>query len=189
MTKEDQEVGQIGRRVYWMYMQVSIVRGQPHMPSLSACVLPWRAGGWRWGVQAYGLRSCAALVLCWASEQSVRVLTQWWLSQWTASEGRRQFSQKLGQAPCPHVHHSTLLVCALRFAADVNHRFDTLGILCWCVAGLSYNNPRAKYIGGYLGFAIAFVILTMLRALLNLYSAWGASGKIYRQSLSVWRLP
>lgn len=52
-------------------------------------------------------------------------------------------------------------------------------------AGLEYNNPRARYIGGYLGFAIAFVILTMLRALLNLYSAWGASGKIYRQSLGV----
>jgi len=114
ITTEDQETGQIGSRVYWMYMK------------------------------AYGLPSCALLLVCWSSEQSVRVLTQWWLSQWTASEGRRQISEELG---------------------------------------LEYNNPRARYIGGYLGFAIAFVILTMLRALLNLYSAWGASGKIYRQSL------
>ena len=27
ITTEDQEIGQIGRRVYWMYMKVSTVRG------------------------------------------------------------------------------------------------------------------------------------------------------------------
>lgn len=52
-----------------------------------------------WLVQAYGLPSCALLLVCWSSEQSVRVLTQWWLSQWTASEGRRQISEELGAHP------------------------------------------------------------------------------------------
>lgn len=52
IVKEDQELGQIGYKVYWYYMK------------------------------AYGLSSCAALLVCWSGEQSVRVLTNWWLSQW-----------------------------------------------------------------------------------------------------------
>ena len=86
-------------------------------------------------MQAYGLPSCALLLLCWASEQSVRVLTQWWLSQWTASEGRRQFSQELGDVPCTHVPTPQKFqpVCALRSDEDVNHRSDSVsvsGLVC-----------------------------------------------------------
>lgn len=37
--------------------------------------------------------------------------------------------------------------------------------------------------GGYLGFAIAFVVMTAARSILNLYSAWGASRAIHASSL------
>lgn len=114
ITTEDQETGQIGKKVYWYYMK------------------------------AYGLKACVTLILFWATEQTIRVLTQWWLSQWTESEGKRQVAERLN---------------------------------------LPYSNNRTRYIGGYFGFAIAFVIMTMSRALLNLYSAWGASGVIHRRSL------
>jgi hypothetical protein len=42
-------------------------------------------------------------------------------------------------------------------------------------AGQPQSNDRARYIGGYFGFAIGFVVMTMCRSLLNLYSAWRAS--------------
>ena len=37
--------------------------------------------------------------------------------------------------------------------------------------------------GGYLGFAVAFVVMTAGRSILNLYSAWGASRSIHASSL------
>lgn len=51
-----------------------------------------------------------------------------------------------------------------------------------CIADLPQSNDRARYIGGYLGFAIGFVVMTMCRSLLNLYSAWGASRQVHRCS-------
>ncbi len=45
---------------------------------------------------------------------------------------------------------------------------------CLC-AGRPQSNDRARYIGGYFGFAIGFVVMTMCRSILNLYSAWRAS--------------
>lgn len=114
IIKEDQEIGQIGYKVYWYYLK------------------------------AYGLVSCAALVIFWSSEQSLRILTNWWLSQWTAEEAKNQVARELN---------------------------------------LPESNDRARYIGGYFGFTIAFVLMTTGRSCLNLYSAWGASRKVHRQSL------
>ena len=48
---------------------------------------------------------------------------------------------------------------------------------CRC-AGQPQSNDRARYIGGYFGFAIGFVVMTMCRSILNLYSAWRASREV-----------
>jgi ABC-type multidrug transport system fused ATPase/permease subunit len=56
MVKEDQEEGQVTGKVYGRY------------------------------VSAYGFVSFVALIVLWSSEQSVRILTNWWLSRWTNSE-------------------------------------------------------------------------------------------------------
>jgi ABC-type multidrug transport system fused ATPase/permease subunit len=114
IAKEDQEIGQIGYKVYWYYMR------------------------------AYGLPSCGLLVFCWSSEQAVRVLTNWWLSRWTAAEALNQVARELGRPQ---------------------------------------SNDRARYIGGYFGFAIGFVVMTMCRSILNLYSAWRASRAVHQNSL------
>ena len=56
MIKEDQEVGQVTGKIYLNY------------------------------IKAYGVVSFFALILFWSAEQAVRVLTNWYLSQWTQAE-------------------------------------------------------------------------------------------------------
>ena len=56
IVKEDQEVGHVTGRVYLRY------------------------------IMAYGWISFIALVLFWSSEQTVRILTNWFLSRWTSEE-------------------------------------------------------------------------------------------------------
>ena len=56
MIKEDQETGQVTGKVYWNY------------------------------IKAYGVVSFFALIVFWSAEQAVRVLTNWYLSQWTQAE-------------------------------------------------------------------------------------------------------
>ena len=56
MIKEDQKTGQVTGKVYWNY------------------------------IKAYGVFSFFALIIFWSAEQAVRVLTNWYLSQWTQAE-------------------------------------------------------------------------------------------------------
>ncbi len=56
MIKEDQETGQVTGKVYWNY------------------------------IKAYGVVSFLALMVFWSAEQSIRILTTWYLSQWTQAE-------------------------------------------------------------------------------------------------------
>jgi hypothetical protein len=90
IAKEDQEIGQIGYKVYWWALHLLFQRSVPlkllHLaseqpPSVSPCQ-HLRCLCIRYYMKAYGLPSCGLLVFCWSSEQAVRVLTNWWLSQW-----------------------------------------------------------------------------------------------------------
>ena len=110
MVKEDQEVGQVTGKVYWNY------------------------------IKAYGILSFVALIVFWSSEQAVRILTNWYLSQWTNAE---------------------------MTAAATGEDFD-----------------RYSYVGGYLGFAFGFVVLTSTRSFLNLMSALFASKVIHFKTLT-----
>lgn len=56
MIKEDQETGQVTGKVYWNY------------------------------IKAYGVVSFFALMVFWSAEQAIRILTTWYLSQWTQAE-------------------------------------------------------------------------------------------------------
>jgi ABC-type multidrug transport system fused ATPase/permease subunit len=56
MMKEDQEIGQVTGKVYWQY------------------------------ITTYGVISFFGLLFFWSCEQSVRILTNWYLSQWTTAE-------------------------------------------------------------------------------------------------------
>lgn len=50
-------------------------------------------------VSPYGVRRLfpfCMLVACWSGEQTMRVMTNWWLSQWTGQETIRQIDQTLG---------------------------------------------------------------------------------------------
>lgn len=116
IIKEDQEVGQVTGKVYWKY------------------------------IKAYGVFSFASLVFLWSTEQTVRILTNWYLSQWTQAELKHSFSLSSGGAP--------------------------------------YNLDRGAYIGGYLGLAFGFVLLTAIRAYTNLMSALQASRIIHFNSLT-----
>jgi ABC-type multidrug transport system fused ATPase/permease subunit len=111
MVKEDREEGQVTGAVYGRYIRM------------------------------YGLLSFLALVFLWSSEQSVRILTNWWLSQWTQAE----------------------IAAAVPGAAPV---------------------ARMEYVGGYLGFALGFVLLTCVRSLCNLLSALRASRLIHERTLA-----
>ena len=71
----------------------------------------------------------------------MRILTNWWLSRWTAAE--------------------------MASAADPTSPVD-----------------RGLYIGGYLGFAFGFTLLTCVRSAMNLLSALRASRIIHKKSLS-----
>ncbi|KAL4457987.1 hypothetical protein ABPG75_012852 [Micractinium tetrahymenae] len=56
IVKEDQEVGQVTNQVYWQY------------------------------IRSYGVVSFVALILLWSSEQTLRILTSWYLSKWSGAE-------------------------------------------------------------------------------------------------------
>lgn len=66
IVKEDKEVGQVTGRIYWKY------------------------------ISAYGVISFLFLIALWSSEQAVRILTNWWLSQWTNAEVESQAAQRAG---------------------------------------------------------------------------------------------
>jgi hypothetical protein len=69
VTTEDREVGSIGYGVYIAYAKM------------------------------YGLLFLQLLVCLWASEQTVRVLTNWWLSRWTGAQAVYQAQKSLGEPP------------------------------------------------------------------------------------------
>ena len=46
---------------------------------------------------AYGWLSLLFITVLWGSEQSVRILTNWWLSQWTSNQIRYEFLSRRGQ--------------------------------------------------------------------------------------------
>jgi len=110
MMKEDQEVGQVTGDVYWKY------------------------------IKTYGIISFFGLLFFWSCEQSVRILTNWYLSQWTTAE--------------------------VEASIDPDAEVD-----------------RWQFIGGYIGLALGFTLLTTLRALMNLLSALRASRLIHHRSL------
>lgn len=60
------------------------------------------------------------LVLCWSGEQIMRVMTNWWLSQWTGQETIRQIEATLGT-------HILLLVSFLVHIFPYIHMPD----MCW----------------------------------------------------------
>ena len=111
IVKEDKEVGHVTGKVYWRY------------------------------IKAYGIIAFIALAVMWSSEQTLRVLTNWYLAKWTNAE--------LENSQNP---------------------------------GFDFN--RYTYVGGYLGFAFGFIVLTSLRSLMNLLSALGASRIIHLNTLS-----
>ena len=51
-------------------------------------------------------------------------------------------------------------------------------------AGIPISNPRYTYLGGYLGFAVAYVVLVCLRSITNLTSGWRASKRVHHNSLA-----
>eukprot|EP00884_Botryococcus_braunii_P000224 jgi/Botrbrau1/10201/Bobra.116_1s0017.1 len=66
VVSEDREVGSIGYGVYIAYIRM------------------------------YGLFFAQLLLLLWASEQTTRVLTNWWLSRWTGAQAAYDLSVRLG---------------------------------------------------------------------------------------------
>ncbi|PSC67462.1 hypothetical protein C2E20_8853 [Micractinium conductrix] len=110
IVKEDQEVGQVTGKVYWRY------------------------------ITSYGVFSFVALIVLWSSEQTLRILTSWFLSRWSGAE-----------------------VAALKTGIPVD---------------------RIEYIGGYLGLALGFTCLTVIRSASNLLSALRASRVIHHHSLT-----
>lgn len=115
IIKEDQEVGQVTGKIYWQYITV------------------------------YGIISFVGLLIFWSAEQSVRILTNWYLSRWTAAESKASVGRSIG----------------------VPQEFD-----------------RWNYMGGYLGFALGFTLLTACRSYMNLMSALRASRLVHLRSLS-----
>lgn len=115
MIKEDQEVGQVTGKVYWQY------------------------------IKAYGVLSFLSLIVLWSSEQSVRILTNWYLSKWTGKVATQQAEAY--------------------------------------VTGQPFHLNSTSFIGGYLGLAFGFVLLTGIRSFTNLMSALTASRIIHLKSL------
>lgn len=63
------------------------------------------------------------LVICWSGEQVMRVMTNWWLSQWTGQETIRQINQTLGaftglQIKKPHAFTALSTVQLIHRAAE-----------------------------------------------------------------------
>ncbi|KAL4852933.1 Multidrug resistance-associated protein 1 [Chlorella vulgaris] len=111
MSREDQEEGQVTGQVYGQY------------------------------IVAYGVFSFLALIFLWSSEQAMRILTGWYLTQWSSAEVAARIP---GGQPI----------------------------------------DRITYIGGYLGFALGFTLLTVMRSASNLLSALRASRVIHHRCLT-----
>ncbi|KAK9823537.1 hypothetical protein WJX72_003514 [[Myrmecia] bisecta] len=100
MTKEDREVGQVRLHVYQRYFG-----------------------------RAYGLPSLVTILLLWSGEQSLRLLTNWWLARWTGAETDHHRLKAQGiPAPSPRNHFiagyfcfaMVLVVCtAIRLAVNL----------------------------------------------------------------------
>jgi len=140
MMKEDQEVGQVTGKVYWNY------------------------------IKAYGILSFIALVILWSSEQTVRILTNWYLSQWTQAE--------MKQEAC-----SQYLACCTEGESCPQDSYDCeqSDLKSYCS---DYSFNRYDYVGGYLGFAFGFVLLTSIRSFSNLMAALQASRVIHLKTLA-----
>ncbi|DBB06529.1 TPA: hypothetical protein ACH3X1_012074 [Trebouxia sp. C0004] len=51
-------------------------------------------------------------------------------------------------------------------------------------AGLRVSNPRGKYLGGYIGFGLGYVVLVSIRSIINLLAGWQASRRIHHASMA-----
>ena len=140
MMKEDQEVGQVTGKVYWNY------------------------------IKAYGILSFIALVMLWSSEQTVRILTNWYLSQWTEAE--------MKQEAC-----TQYLACCSEGEScpQESYNCEQSDLKSYCS---DYSFNRYDYVGGYLGFAFGFVLLTSIRSFSNLMAALHASRVIHLKTLA-----
>lgn len=103
---------------------------------------------------AYGVVPFVALIFFWSGEQAVRVLTSWYLSKWTAAESTASYVRQAEAAGVP------------------------------LPPGVSASYNRMVYVGGYLGFALGYVLLTAMRSLMNLISSLRASRVIHFKALT-----
>ncbi|KAL0031798.1 hypothetical protein WJX79_007928 [Trebouxia sp. C0005] len=51
-------------------------------------------------------------------------------------------------------------------------------------AGLRVSDPRGKYLGGYIGFGLGYVVLVSIRSIINLLAGWQASRRIHHASMA-----
>ena len=45
-------------------------------------------------------------------------------------------------------------------------------------------NPRVRYLGGYIGFGLGYVLLVAVRSIINLLAGWKASRTIHHASMA-----
>ncbi len=85
-----------------------------------------------------------------------------------------------------------LLSCARLCASCVQISCSSVYIQsCWLVvttvpatAGLRVSDPRGKYLGGYIGFGLGYVVLVSIRSIINLLAGWQASRRIHHASMA-----
>lgn len=46
------------------------------------------------------------------------------------------------------------------------------------------SDPRGKYLGGYIGFGLGYVVLVSIRSIINLMAGWQASRRIHHASMA-----
>jgi len=46
------------------------------------------------------------------------------------------------------------------------------------------SDPRGKYLGGYIGFGLGYVVLVSIRSIINLLAGWQASRRIHHASMA-----
>ena len=51
-------------------------------------------------------------------------------------------------------------------------------------AGNAVANPRGRYLGGYIGFGLGYVLLVAVRSIINLLAGWKASRTIHHASMA-----
>ena len=51
-------------------------------------------------------------------------------------------------------------------------------------AGLGVSDPRGRYLGGYIGFGLGYVVLVSIRSIINLLAGWQASRRIHHASMA-----